>query len=384
MKISLRKKISRLLPGINHTEENKNFKGKTFNNFRLNRINNKIKTNNSIGGPSINIDNNYFIEKIKKTPKNNLGLNSEKTEYSSQINDCLSKINGNSDVKPLFLNIKYNESICPKYKTENLKLHGSSENIFAKDKMNIFRKNNVFKNYQTCSCWYRKTDDFKNLNKFDTENIIKFSNTLVNSKTPKIKKRKINNFIINTRNKNINNRFNSLNCFIDNYIHVEEDKLLNRYKPNYEEYLSKLDYLKLKKKGKKLLKTKEKIKLVFKDTKLIMAMCDYLNSFFSRLKNEKREKLKMLNQEKEENKKNIKYKISLETSLRNNFIPKKDLFNINKRCQKVFIKKAPLIYKNGYFSKSFYFPTSLSYNKINLNKNKKEYDLVYKNNNIIL
>ena len=374
MKISLRKKISRLLPEIVQPE-NKILKGKNFNNYRLNIITNKIKNNNSIGYPSIIIDNNYNIEKLKISPKRNLGLYTEKTEYSSQINDCLSKINGNSEIKPFFNNIKFNDSSFPKYRTETRKFYDSSKNIFDNDRINIFPENNNYRNFQTSSCWYKKTDDFKCLNKFDMENIIKFSNILADSKTQKVKKRRINHLTISPKIKNINNRFNSLNCFIDNYLQVDEEKLLNRYNPKYEEYLSKKDYIKLLKKGKTLLTAKEKIKLIFKDTKLIMAMCDYLNSSFSRLKNEKRTKLKMINKEIEEDKTNKKYVKSLENSIRNNFIPKKDLFKLDKKFNKVFIKKVPLIYKNGYFSKTFYFPTSLSYNKMDLNKNKKEYDI---------
>lgn len=87
---------------------------------------------------------------------------------------------------------------------------------------------------------------------------------------------------------------------------IDENKLLNRYNPNYKEYLGKSDYDKLKLKSKKLINTKEKIKFIFKDTKLIMAMCDYLNTSFAKLNNEKRRRMKDIKKEVEEIKINEK------------------------------------------------------------------------------
>ena len=361
--------MTQLLPEIIQTDDTKNYKGKTLNNYRTNYlINNKIK-NKSLANPSINTEINYYIDKIKITPKRNFGYNTEKTEYSSQINDCTSKINGNSEIKPLFTNIKFNDSVSPIYKTENnfLSPKNKNKNTNITNRRNIYPQkyiNNSI-NSKTTSCWYAKFDKLNNINKYNMDTIIQFSNNFLNSKTPKIKKRK--KFILtnNSKNKNTNNnnRFNSLNCFIDNYIEFDENKILNRYNPKFDEYFGKLDYFKLIQKGKNLLTTKEKIKKVFKDTKLLMAMCDYLNTSFAKLKNEKREKMKKRYKQIIEMQKTAKYKKNIETNLKNNLVAKKELFimnNINKK--NTLINKAPMLYKNGGFSKYFYFPTSLSCN----------------------
>ena len=356
MRLSLRKKISGLIPKIDLANIYHNNKRKTSINYRINIKSNTIK-NKGFTSPSIKTEINYYNY---ISPKINFGYNTEKTEYSSQINDYASKIKGKSKIRPLFTNIKIFDNISQMKKTESTKFDSGYSNIFNNNKV----KKNPTNNIQTNSCWHKKIDDFNEINKIDMENVIKFSNNFFQSKTPKKKKRK-KYFPINTKNNIVNNRFNSLNCFIDNYIQIDEDKLWNRYFPKYEDYLNKMDCNKLimKEKEKKLLTTKEKIKNVFKDTKLIMAMCDYLNSSFSKLKNKKRIKLKTISHEIEEIKKNKKNNKSIEENKRNNLISKNELFKMNNKLKKVFQKKDSMIYKNGYFSKSFFFPTSLSYNQ---------------------
>ena len=264
MKLSFRKKMSKLLPDIVKTENNQNYNTKEFNIYRLNTIQDK-KKNQSIGAsPSSFAEKNYFLDKLfsPKSSKNN----NEKTECSSNINDIyLSKIQANSEIKQIFRDIKLSKTISPKNKSETSKFYtkynNRSENF------------NKMKTFSTSSCWYRKTDNFDNINNlndinsFDTEKINKFSSIFVNYKNHKIKNRK-NNFLYSTKNnKTQNNRFNSLNLFIDSYLQIDENKLLNRYNPNYKEYLGKSDYDKLKLKSKKLINTKQKIKFIFKDTK---------------------------------------------------------------------------------------------------------------------
>ena len=357
MKLSLRKKISGLVPKINSVNVSNNFKRKTSINYRINIKSNSIKSK-GLTSPSIKTEVNYFNY---KSPKNTFGYNTEKTEYSSQINDYASKLNGNSEIVPLFTNIRINDNNSQKNKNESTKYDSCYSYIFNINKM----KKNTINNIHTSSCWYKKTDDFNDINKIDMENVIKYSNTFFQSKTPKIKKRR-KYFQINNKNNTLNNRFNSLNCFIDNYIQIDEDKLWNRYFPKDEDYLNKMDCsrLMMKEKEKKFLTTKEKIKNVFKDTKLIMAMCDYLNSSFAKLKNEKRIKLKTISKEIEEIKKKKKYNKSIEEIKRSNLISKNELFKMNKKFKNVFQQQNRMIYKNGYFSKSFFFPISLSYNQL--------------------
>lgn len=375
--MSLRKKIKQIFPDVDKSEFHNNYKGKTLNKFRFNIINNNKIKYNSLFSP-IRTDINYYFETINKSQKKTFGYTTDNTDYSSHLNDCISKINGNSEIKPIFTNIKFNESFSKIPKAENSKAFSNTNNSFTNHKIDTYQLNFKHKNnqnYKTSSCWYTKFDNFKNINKFDMEKIIKYSNKFINSKTPKIKKRK--NILIKNENnqENKNNRFNSLNCFIDKYIDFDENKLLNRYQPNFEEFFNNLDYKELKKRGKHLLTAKEKIKLIFKNTKLIMAMCDYLNDSFSKLKNEKRYKMKTIIKEIEEIKKNQKYKKTIETEIKKNLLPKKDLFKMNRKIQMKndHFEKAPKIYKNGYFSKLFYFPTSLSYINIESNNDKGNY-----------
>lgn len=367
--MSLRKKLSYLLPKIIQSEDNKFYKGKTINNYRLSFIKNQIK---SIGNLSIKTEVNHYIDKLKISPKNqNIGYNTEKTEYSSQINDCLSRIQANSEIKPIYTSIKLNDSISPNYKTETNQFFNSSKNIFNNTKTIYPKKTN----HKTSTCWHKtENNNSKKINNIDMENIIKYSNNYAKYRTPKIKRRK-NIFSNNIKNKKVitNNRFNSLNCFIDNYIQIDENKLVNRYIPNFGDYFSKTDQNKLIEKGKNLLTEKEKIKLVFKDTKLIMAMCDYLNSSFAKIKNEKRLKLNTLNQEIRNIKKNKKYMKTLNSNIRNNLIPISNIFKMKQNIKNDTFKKAPMIYKNGYFSKSFYCSTTLTHsendkNEINQNQ----------------
>jgi hypothetical protein len=346
--MSLRKRLSQFLPDTIPTEENKNIKGRTLNNFCLNISKYKLKSKES---HSIKLDSNYYMEKIQRTPKSyNIGYYTEKTEYSSHINDCLSKIQTNTEKRPLYYNITLNENNTKELKTQTLNNYSSSKNIFNKNKTNQKKDNN----YKTSLKWFRKNNHYYKVNKFDMENIIKFSNTFENFRTPKTKKSKYLSNSNNTNNKkNVNNRFNSLNFYIDNYIRMDINKLVNRYIPNFKDYFSKTDYTILTQKRKKLLTEKEKIKTVFKDTKLMMCMCDYINSSFSKIKNEKRMKLNSLNQQIKEVKSKNKYIKSINEEMKNNLIPIKNIFSMKKNEKLYKAKKISKIYKNGNFYKSF-------------------------------
>jgi hypothetical protein len=372
MKLSLRKKMSKLLPDIVQTENNQNYNTKAFNIYRLNTIKDN-KKNQSIGSsPSSFAEKNYFKDKFF-SPNSNKN-NNEKTEYSSNINDIyLSKIQANSEIKQIFKDVKLNKTISPKNKSEASKFYTKSKN--ASDNFN------KMKTFSTSSCWYRKTDNFDSIsnlndvNSFDTEKINKFSSIFINYKNHKIKNRK-NNFLYSTKNnKTQYNRFNSLNLFIDSYLQMDENKLLNRYHPNYKEYLGKSEYDKLNLKSKKLLNTKEKIKVVFKDTKLIMAMCDYLNTSLAKLNSKKRKRIKDIKKEAEEIKINEKNMQRIKSKIKNDIIPINNMCRI--KTKKRYIKRrTPLIYKNGYLSKSFKFPSSLSYKAIRRDIYKKDKEII--------
>ena len=372
MKLSFRKKMSKLLPDIVQTENNQNYNTKAFNIYRLNTIQNN-KKNQSIGAsPSSFAEKNYFLDKLIFSPTNK--NNNEKTECSSNINDIyLSRIQGNSEIKQIFKDFKLSKTLSPKNKSETSKLYTKSKNV-----SDNFNK---MKTFSTSSCWYRKTDNFDSIsnlndvNSFDTEKINKFSSIFVNYKNHKIKNRK-NNFLYSTKNnKTQYNRFNSLNLFIDSYLQMDENKLLNRYHPNYKEYLGKSEYDKLNLKSKKLLNTKEKIKVVFKDTKLIMAMCDYLNTSLAKLNSKKRKRIKDIKKEAEEIKINEKNMERIKSKIKNDIIPINNMCRI--KTKKRYIKRrTPLIYKNGYLSKSFKFPSSLSYKAIRRDIYKKDKEII--------
>jgi hypothetical protein len=325
-----------------------------------------------VASPSSFAEKNYFIDKLFSPNKNK--NNNEKTEFSSNINDIyLSRIQANSEIKQIFKDVKLNKTISPKNKSEASKFYTKSKN--ASDNFN------KMKTFSTSSCWYRKTDNFDSIsnlndvNSFDTEKINKFSSIFVNYKNHKIKNRK-NNFLYSTKNnKTQYNRFNSLNLFIDSYLQMDENKLLNRYHPNYKEYLGKSEYDKLNLKSKKLLNTKEKIKVVFKDTKLIMAMCDYLNTSLAKLNSKKRKRIKDIKKEAEEIKINEKNMERIKSKIKNDIIPINNMCRI--KTKKRYIKRrTPLIYKNGYLSKSFKFPSSLSYKAIRRDIYKKDKEII--------
>ena len=113
--------------------------------------------------------------------------------------------------------------------------------------------------------------------------------------------------------------------------------------------------MKLKEKEKTYLTEINKIKLIYKNTNLMKALCDYLNLSFGKLKNEKNDNMKTIKQEKEEIKRKKKYLKFLQNNWKHNLIPLKDIFNMNNKKNNLKFsfdsrnKKYNL--KNGYFSK---------------------------------
>ena len=257
--MSLRKNFSQILSDTIQTEENKYYKRKTLNNFGLNINDYKNRCKES----NLNkVDKNYYIDyidKIQKTPnKNNIGYNTEKTDYSSHINDRLSKIQTNSEKRPIYFYVNLNESNNNEQnKTHTLNILTGAKNIFHRTDVNL--KSVPHKTSLHC---FRKSNHYYKVNKFDMENIINFSNTLKNYITPKTRKLKylFHNNSSQKKKQKLNNRFNSLNCFIDNYVQIDENKIVNRYIPNFKDYFSNTDYSLLSQKRKNLLTENEKIK----------------------------------------------------------------------------------------------------------------------------
>ena len=95
-----------------------------------------------------------------------------------------------------------------------------------------------------------------------------------------------------------------------------------------------------------------KIRLIYKNTRLMKALFDYLNLSLGKIKNKRNQRIKEINKSNEENRKKKKYMQFIEKHMRLNLIPYKDVFNNNHKnnLKFQFNKRSPLIYKNGYLS----------------------------------
>ena len=148
------------------------------------------------------------------------------------------------------------------------------------------------------------------------------------SKIP-IKKAGVQENQINSDIKKIRkNKFNSINCFIDDYT-IKDDNEYKRYKTNFRNYFGDSDYERLKEKEKNYLTEMKKIKLIYKNTNLMNALFDYLNLAFGKLKNEKNENIKTIKNAQKEIRIKNKYMKFLQNNSKHNLIPLKDLFNNN-------------------------------------------------------
>ena len=100
----------------------------------------------------------------------------------------------------------------------------------------------------------------------------------------------------------------------------KDNNEIKKYKINYRDYFGDSDFEKLEEKEKHYLTEINKIKLIYTNTNLMKALCDYLNLSFGKLKNEKNDILKTINQEKEEIKKENKYLKFLRNNWKHNLI----------------------------------------------------------------
>ena len=88
--------------------EEKNNNNILIKNYQLNAINYR---NQFKGNDNIKTDTNFHFIKIKKTANNyNMGYNTERTDYSSHINECLSDLHTKSEIRPLYSYIKLIEN----------------------------------------------------------------------------------------------------------------------------------------------------------------------------------------------------------------------------------------------------------------------------------
>ena len=329
--------------GISQVQRYPKFREKMkITNFKYNL---NSKDNNSIDFKSnkqeIN-NNNFAKSKI-------FGYSTEKTDYSSKFSDKnVSKTKMNNESKYNSIdNNKVNKTIQYNYRNINIYPMRPLPHIT----LNNYNSLNTFSNYN------RNMESFKDMNIYEMNKVITFTNNLFYSKTPQ-KKKDIKENKNNSENKRVRiNKFNSLNLFIDDYMSKDNNEI-KRYKTNFRDYFGDSDYDKLKEKEKTYLTEMNKIKLIYKDTNLMKALCDYLNISFGKLKNEKNDNMKTINQEKEEIKKKKKYLKFLQNNWKHNLIPLNDIFNNNNKKNNLKFsldnrfKKYNL--KNGYFSKIKY------------------------------
>ena len=315
-------------------------------------INDILKLNNLINNRNLRNCNSFSIFNIKNKsikfhiPKIKLkGCSVEKPERSIKISDIISsKFKKENNNRYLNTDVKIYKTIQPQ-----------NRNIFYDSGLQIRNslneKDNNYRSYQTLSNIKRNLETFDDIHKIDLDKIITFTNNAFHSKSPKVKQNIKENQIRleKERRKNRNTKFNSLKCFIDDYM-PKENKEMKKYNINFRDYFGDSDYEKLIEKEKNYLTEVEKIRLIFKNTKLMKALCDYLNLSFVKIKNEKNLKIKEINKNNEEIRNQKKYKKFIENNLRLNLIPNKNIFcfNTKNNLKLIFKKRSPLIYKNGY------------------------------------
>ena len=117
-----------------------------------------------------------------------------------------------------------------------------------------------------------------NINLINTGELTQISSLLSSFKTPKkIKKRKISKTSKN------NYKFNSLLYHLNKKTNIKDSQIENRYRPIIKEFFGKDDYLKFSTKSEKFLRPEE-LKMLYKDTRLIKTIFDYLNNTFSNIR----------------------------------------------------------------------------------------------------
>ena len=226
---------------------------------------------------NLKIKDNYnkdLFSNKKESNINNLkssnifGTNSVKTEYSTKLSDMnLSKIKTDNSSQ----DYKVNKTIPNN--------HHRNKNFFVTNFKGKYPQTKTLNNYRafnTLSNVNIKTESYKNINKFEIDKIISFSNTMFCAKTPQKTKEMLQKRSKTDNRRTKTNKFNSINCFIDDYISKENNEI-KKYKIDFKNYFGDSDYKKFVEKEKTYLTEVKKIKLLYKNTNLMKALCDYLN-----------------------------------------------------------------------------------------------------------
>lgn len=232
--------------------------------------------------------------------------NKDNYEYS-KINQCLSINNRYSSS----LNTDFTE-FSPFIKNENSK--------------NIYSRNNLTNEISTFSLGKFKTKPENNIykiNLINTDELTQISSLLLSFKShKKMKKKKKINFSLN------NFKYNSLKYHLNKKTKLNENQIVNRYRPIIKEFFGKKDYKKFESKSAKYIRPEELITL-YRDTTLIDGIFEYLNKSFMKIRYIQAKKnhkfLKELMEKKKEESKNHFLKMKKDV-----FLPLDKFFQIKK------------------------------------------------------
>ena len=161
-----------------------------------------------------------------------------------------------------------NKNILPSFKDEY------TQKNYSRNKYNTL-STSFFHRYKTESA--NNPFNTYNINLINTGELTQISNLLSSFKSPKKKKKKKRNFSIN------NLKYNSLIYHISKRNKLNDYQIQNRYRPIYKEFFGKKDYMKFANKSKKFVR-QEELKLLYKDTTLIIGIFEYLNKSFLKIR----------------------------------------------------------------------------------------------------
>lgn len=184
-------------------------------------------------------------------------------------------------------------------------------------------RNNFTKTINSYSLSKLKSESIKNkfdINLINTEELTKISTLLSSFKSAKKTKRK--------KNYNIKKyKFNSLLYLINKNTKLKDNEIQNRYRPIIKDFFGKKDYVKFASKSEKFIKPQE-IKMLYKDTKLIKSIFDYLNDSFSKIRYHQAQINQKIMNELLEKKKKEKYYYNKKEKEKN--LPLEKFFQIKK------------------------------------------------------
>jgi hypothetical protein len=191
-----------------------------------------------------------------------------------KITSSLDNNNNNNLCQCLLINKRFlnsnksNTNILPSFKDEY------TQKNYSRNKFNTLSTSPLHR-YTTEST--NNPYNTYNINLINTGELTQISNLLSSFKSPKKKKKKKRTFSIN------NLKYNSLMYHISKRNKLNDYQIQNRYRPVYKEFFGKKDYMKFANKSKKFVR-QEELKLLYKDTTLIIGIFEYLNKSFLKIR----------------------------------------------------------------------------------------------------